>query len=312
MSAAAATQAASSGLSAAPAELPLAGGQPGATLTLQPLLCAVMRGPRGWFERAPGRAAPLKALGIGVPADDMLDVPIVAFLLEHPTAGLVLVDTGFHRSVAEGSSRERSRNLGAVGRLMARGMQMDPRQTVAAQLQERGIAAADLELIVMTHLHFDHASALCDFPSATVLVSRPEWDAARARNPFLHGYVPAQLDPRPTYRTFEFASPPAEGPLPYTVDLFGDGSLTLAFTPGHTLGHVSLILRLATQEALLTGDAVYTMATLREGARPWRSEDPSAFERSVQALAAWDRAHPNALVIPGHDMQAWRALADRY
>lgn len=312
MSAAAATQAETQGLHAAPAELPLPGGRPDATLTLQPLLTAVMRGPRGWFERAPGRAAGLKAIGIGVPAHDMVDVPIVAFLLEHPGAGLVLVDTGFHRSIAEGPSRERSRNLGTVGRLMARGTQMEPGQTVAAQLQARGIAPAEVGLIVMTHLHFDHASALCDFPSATVLVSRPEWDAARARNPFLHGYVPAQLDPRLSYCTFEFASPPEPGSPRHTIDLFGDGSLMLAFTPGHTLGHVSLIVRLAGREALLTGDAAYTMATLRDGARPWRSEDPNAFERSVQELAAWDAAHPDALVIPGHDMPAWESLQQRY
>jgi N-acyl homoserine lactone hydrolase len=284
-------------------------GQSGATLALQPLLCAVMRGPRGWFERAPGRGAASKAVGIGVSADELIDVPIVAFLLEHPAAGLVLVDTGFHRSVAEGRSRARSRNLGAVGTLMARNTRMDPQQTVAAQLKARGVDAADVGLIVMTHLHFDHASALCDFPSATVLVSKPEWAAAHARYPFLHGYVPAQLDPRPSYRTLEFT---AGDPLEHTLDLFGDGSLTLVSTPGHSLGHLSLIARLSEREALLTGDAAYTMATLRGGARPWRMEDPRAFERSVDALAAWDRAHPDALVIPGHDIQAWESLQQRY
>jgi len=96
------------GLEAAPAELPLTGGQPDATLTLQPLLSAVMRSPRAWFERTDGPTASLKALGLGGSAQEMIDVPIVAFLLEHPTAGLVLVDTGFHRSIAEGRSRERS------------------------------------------------------------------------------------------------------------------------------------------------------------------------------------------------------------
>ena len=300
------------GLEAAPAELPLAGGAADATLRLQPLLSAVMRGPRAWFERADGPAAALKALGLGTPAQEMIDVPIVAFLLEHPSAGLVLVDTGFHSSIAEGRSHARSHNLGAVGRLMARGMRMDPGQAVAAQLRARGVDPADVGLIVMTHLHFDHASALCDFPAATVLVSRPEWEAAHARYPFLHGYVPAQLDPRPRYRTFEFAPVSAVGRFERALDLFGDGSLTLVFTPGHTLGHVSLIVRLSDRPALLTGDAAYTLATIRHGARPWRSEDPHAFERSIGQLAAWDREHPDALVIPGHDMEAWEDLDERY
>jgi glyoxylase-like metal-dependent hydrolase (beta-lactamase superfamily II) len=312
MSAAATAPARPSQARAQPAELPLADGKSAAALTLQPLLSAVMRGPRGWFERAPGRGAGAKALGIGVPADELIDVPIVAFLLEHPAAGLVLVDTGFQRAVAEGRSRARSRNLGAVGTLMTRNMRMDPQQPVAAQLTARGIDAADVGLIVMTHLHFDHASALCDFPSATVLVSKPEWDAAHSRYPFMHGYVPAQLDPGPSYRTLEFTTPRGGNPLEHTLDLFGDGSLTLVFTPGHSLGHISLIARLGDREALLTGDAAYTVATLREGARPWRMEDASAFEHSVQALAAWDRAHPDALVIPGHDMPAWETLSERY
>jgi len=302
--------------SATAIELPLAGGRADATLTLRPLLSGVMRSPRGWFERESGPLAGLKAIGVGVPSDDIIDVPVVAFLLEHPSAGLVLVDTGFHRSIAAGPARERARNLGPVGRVMARSsaVHMDPEQTVAAQLGALGIKPADIELIVMTHLHFDHASALCDFPRATVLVARREWEAVWAPAPFLHGYVRAQLDPGPSYRTFEFAAatPGADGPLEQTADVFGDGSLTLAFTPGHSHGHISLVAQLAGRQALITGDAIYTMPTLRDGARPWRCEDGAAFERSVAQLAQWDRDNPGALVIPGHDMQAWRQLEELY
>ncbi|HWX74695.1 MAG TPA: MBL fold metallo-hydrolase, partial [Solirubrobacteraceae bacterium] len=234
MSATAATHSAPAGAGAEAAQLPLPGGQAGATLTLHPLLCAVMRGPRGWFERAPGRGAALKALGIGTPASELIDVPIVAFLLEHPVAGPVLVDTGFQRAVAAGPSRERSRNLGAVGKLMARNMRMDPEQTIAAQLRARGVEPGQLGLIAMTHLHFDHASALSDFPAASVLVTEPEWQAAHARYPFMHGYVPAQIDPRPSYRTLEFPPASTADPFAHALDVFGDGSLRLVFTPGHT------------------------------------------------------------------------------
>jgi N-acyl homoserine lactone hydrolase len=314
MSAAQKAPPAHAGLGATPLELPLDGGRTDAAVTLHPLLTAVMRGPKAWFERVEGRMAGLKAIGVGVPPDEIVDVPIVTFLLEHPSAGPVLVDTGFHRVVAEGRSRERSRNLGSFGRVMARNMRMEPQQAVAAQLREHGVDPRDLAAIVMTHLHFDHASALAEFPGATVVLSRAEWNAAHARNPFLHGYVPAQLDPQLSYRTVEFAGDgehAADEPGS-TLDLLGDGSITLVLTPGHTLGHMSLIARLSEREALLTGDAVYTMATLHEGARPWRVEDPQAFERSLQSLASWSREHPDALVIPGHDMPAWEGLEQRY
>jgi N-acyl homoserine lactone hydrolase len=301
-------------LDATPAELPLEGGRAEATLTLQPLLCAEMRAPVGWFHRAEGPTAPLKALGIGVPAAQQMRVPIVAFLLEHPTAGLVLVDTGFHRALSEKHGSERARNLGPVGRLLSRSVRMRADQTVAAQLRARGIDPAEVGLIIMTHLHFDHASALCDFPGATVLVTKPEWDAAGARRSFLRGYSIAQLDPRPSYRTLDFSAPPARGADPFAaaLDVFSDGSLTLVSTPGHSAGHLSIIVRLSDGDALIAGDAIYTMATLRAGERPWRSEDPRAFERSLEALQAYDREHPDALIIPGHDMAAWEQLDDLY
>jgi N-acyl homoserine lactone hydrolase len=300
------------GADVAAAQLPLAGGQAGATVSLQPLLCAVMRGPKAWFERASGPGAGLKAIGVGVPASEIVDVPIVAFLIEHPGAGHVLVDTGFTRAVAERSSPERSRNLGLFGRVMTREMRMDPGQTIAAQLRAKGVDPERLGLVAMTHLHFDHASALCDFPAATVLVSREEWQAAHGPRPILHGYVRAQFDPRPRYRTLEMGAAPAAAPFAHALDLFGDGSLVLAFTPGHSLGHISLIARLRDRHALIAGDAAYTLTTLRAGARPWKSEDSTAFEHSIASLAAWDGEHPDAVVIPGHDMPAWEALQDRY
>jgi glyoxylase-like metal-dependent hydrolase (beta-lactamase superfamily II) len=295
------------------AELPLRGGDPQATLTLRPLLCGEMNAPPGWFTRAEGPTAMLKALGIGVPAKDRIRVPIVAFLLEHPRAGLVLVDTGFHRSVAVGPASERARNLGPIGRVMSRELRIGPEQTVVAQLRELGIDPADIGLVLMTHLHFDHASALRDFPDATVLLTGGEWKAARSRGAALRGYSRAQLDPRPSYLTIDFpAAGRPYGPFAQAVDAFGDGSLMLVSTPGHSVGHVSLIVRLGEREALLTGDAAYTLGTLRREERPWRSDDAAAFERSLAELRAWDLEHPGALVVPGHDIDAWEELEELY
>jgi glyoxylase-like metal-dependent hydrolase (beta-lactamase superfamily II) len=296
------------------AELPLPGGQDGASVVLHPLLCAQMSGPPGWFHSEGGPTAALKAIGVGVPAEQMIEVPIVAFLVEHPTAGPILIDTGFHGSIADGSRRERMRNLGPVGSILGRSIAMRPEQTVAAQLTARGIAPADIGVIVMTHLHFDHASALADFPGATVLVSEPEWRSACGRGGSVRGYSTAQLDPRLTYRTLNFAAADAgaHGSFEHALDVFGDGSVTLVFTPGHSDGHLSVILRLSDREAFIAGDAIYTMVTLREGRRPWRCEDKRAFEHSIGAIQAYDREHPDALIVPGHDMDHWRELAARY
>jgi N-acyl homoserine lactone hydrolase len=299
---------------ATPIELPLPGGQDGASIALQPLLCAEMLAPEGWFHAEPGLSGTLRALGVGVAKDQLFRVPIVAFLIEHPSVGPILVDTGFHRALADGSTRERARNLGPLGLLMGRNVRMRPEQTAAAQLQARGVAPADIRLIVMTHLHFDHASALSDFPGATVIASRSEWDAARGRASTVFGYPPAQIDPRLSYRTIDFGGPAARphGPFERSLDLFGDGSLTLLDTPGHSAGHLSILARLREREALIAGDAIYSLETLRDGKRPLRSDDSRAYERSLLALQAYDRANPDALIVPGHDMAHWETLAAHY
>jgi N-acyl homoserine lactone hydrolase len=299
---------------ATPIAPPLPGRQDGASVTLQPLLCAEMLAPEGWFHAEPGLMGTLRALGIGVAKDDLFRIPIVAFLIEHPSAGPILVDTGFHRDITAGSTRARTRNLGPLGLLMARNVRMRPEQTAAAQLRARGIDPADISLVVMTHLHFDHASALADFPSATVIVSQPEWDAAHGRASTIFGYPPAQIDPRPSYRTIDFdsAAASAHGPFERSLDLFGDGSLILLDTPGHSTGHLSILARLREREVMIAGDAIYSLATLRDGKRPLRAEDSKAFERSLRALQAYDREHPDALIIPGHDMAHWQTLAERY
>jgi N-acyl homoserine lactone hydrolase len=285
------------------AVLPLEGGSDGATVVLHPILCAEGLGSPAWFERASGRGAGLKAFGVGV---DLVPVPVVAFLVEHPSAGPLLIDTGFGRAVVESPLR----GVGPVNALLFRGgLQIRPEQTVAAQLAARGVTPS---LIVMTHLHFDHAGGLPDFPGATVLVSEPEWAAANRRTAALAGYVGGHLDGRLDYRLLDFAAAPRWDAFERGLDLFGDGSVVLAYTPGHSAGHLSVVLRLRDRVALVAGDAIYTLATLRAGRRPFRAADADAFEHSLRQLEAYDRAHPGAVVIPGHDMEAWRQLADRY
>ena len=94
-----------------PASLPITGGRDQATVRLWPLLCAAPRRPPAWFHRADGRLAGARALGIGVPNDQWIEFPVVAFLAEHPGFGHFLIDTGFHSSVAV----DPKQNLGASG-----------------------------------------------------------------------------------------------------------------------------------------------------------------------------------------------------
>lgn len=291
-----------------PASLPLPGGSEGATVRLHPLLVATGMGPSAYFHREDGRLAGLRALGVG---GESVEVPYQAFLVEHPSAGLILIDTGFHPSVAV----DPKQNLGRIGaRIFS--PEMEPSDAVPAQLRARGIDPASVKTIVMTHLHGDHASGISEFPGATFLISQQEWDeGSTVSRPALHGYVRRHFDHAFDFRTIDFGA--SDGISSFAtfgraVDVFGDGSVRLAFTPGHTLGHMSVILRLKNREALVAADAIYSRHALETGHKPYLMEDEHLFERSLREIQIYAEQTPEALIIPGHDMEAFRELDPVY
>jgi N-acyl homoserine lactone hydrolase len=288
-----------------PAELPLPGGREGATVRIRPLLCGQFRMPPAAVVREDGRLAWRKALGFGVPRRDWIVFPVVSFLVDHPGAGAILVDTGLHPSVAV----DPKQSIGRPGRIALRDLEMKPDQAVPAQLRALGRAPSDVKTVVMTHLHIDHASAMSEFPGATFVFSRAEWDAATTQGS-LHGYEKRQFDHAFDYRTLDFDGPGASSYSTFgrAFDLFGDGSVRLVFTPGHTLGHLSVMLRCKKRETLLAGDAIYLERTLREKALPHQMEDEHLFRRSLREIELYARESPDAAIVPGHDIEAWHRL----
>jgi glyoxylase-like metal-dependent hydrolase (beta-lactamase superfamily II) len=249
-----------------------------------------------------------KALGIGVPRDEWIQVPIVCFLVEHPGAGLILVDTGIHSSI----ERDPAENLGRLYGSLTRGMQLEA--PTLDLLAHRGVDPADVSTVVMTHLHFDHAGAMSELPDATFLLDELEWDAASRPLGLLHGYTRRQLDHPLDLRTLDFDAEGVDSFASFgrSLDLFGDGSVRLVATPGHTEGHLSVVLRLREREALLCGDAAYTAQTLEYGHLPGRVEDGHLFGRSLREIQRYLELTPGTLVVPGHDLERWRALEPLY
>ncbi len=292
-----------------PAELPMKGGRDEADVKLTPILTATIKGPIQWFLRDEGRMAKLKGFGIGVPKDQWVKAPVQCFLVEHPSAGTILIDTGFHASVAV---KPRS-NLGLFGSTLYRDIDMRPEQSAAAQLRERGIEPSSVGTVIMTHLHPDHASAIVDYPEATFLVSSAEWEAASDGGQ-RDGYVKRQFDHGFDYRLIDFDSNDANSFSGFarSFDVFGDGSVRVVFTPGHTLGHMSVVLRTGNGEVLVAGDAIFMHRTLDDDHLPHLVADEHLFRRSMREIRQYKKETPDALVIPGHDWEAWQKLDASY
>ena len=136
-----------------------------------------------------------------------------------------------------------------AGVLGARNMRMMRTRTLASQLAEVGVTPAQVKFIAFSHTHADHVGNSRLFPTATLYIQQAEYDAAFGPEPQKYGFVPAMyatLRDNPTVK------------LHGDFDVFGDGSVTIISTPGHTPGHQSLLVRLPkTGPVVLSGDLAH-------------------------------------------------------
>ncbi len=296
---------------AQPLHEPLAGGRRGATVTVEPMIAGHVDFPRSMMVSPGGRFLTprlLKALLTGKPP---FTVPVPVFLIRHPSAGAILVDTGLHPSVATDGKE----NFGSIGNRYGKPA-LKPGEDAPAQLRERGVDPNELPTVVMTHLHIDHASAVSEFPHSTFVVSDTEWkSAATGPKPLLNGYRRSQYDYAFEYRTVDFDRDGIDSYASFgrTFDLFGDGSIRLAFTPGHSAGHMSVICRLKERDFVIGGDATYLRGQLDGDLAPApRPYDAHNLRRSLQELRLFQSQFPDAIITPGHDPDFYPQLDRRY
>lgn len=292
-----------------PVHLPLPGGKEGATTAVRPLLTGRTIAPPGFLERPRGPLAFPRGMGMFTRRSQMGQVPVPAFLLNHPSAGPILVDTGLHASIAD-DPRE---NLGRRGAFLF-GPEAPKGCDVPSQLRELGMEPTDVRLIVMTHLHWDHTSAVSEFPAATFVVDRREWAAARSGS-LRQGYRPELFDHAFDWRLVDYEAPGVDSFASFgrAVDLLGDGSIRLLSTTGHSPGHQSVLLRLGGgRELLLAGDAAYSRRTLEEDLIPTFCPDVHLYCRSLAEIRRYMTLTPAAEVICGHDAVCWPRLREVY
>jgi glyoxylase-like metal-dependent hydrolase (beta-lactamase superfamily II) len=294
-----------------PLHEPLAGGTRGATVTVEPLVAGHVDFAREMMVDPGGRfvtAKLAKALLLGSKENV---VPVPAFLIRHPSAGAILVDTGLHPSIAT----DPKANFGTLAARSGKPT-LAAGEDVPSQLRERGLEPGEIPVVVMTHMHLDHTSAISEFPRSTFVVSETEWQAAaHGASPLLNGYRRAHFDYAFEYRTVDFdrAGIDSYASFGRTFDLFGDGSLRLAYTPGHSAGHISVICRLSKRDFVIGGDCFYLEGQL-DGSEPPppRPQDAHNARRSSQELRLFRSQFPDAVMTPGHDPEFYEGIEPVY
>lgn len=220
----------------------------------------------------------------------------VAVLIEHPQ-GRLLFDTGLGLKV--------ERQFGEEMPLWAKPLfKFEHANPAAIQLQAAGITAP--ERVFLSHAHWDHASALIDFPQAEVWV--PEAERAIAASGQPPAFLPSQLHARETrWHPFAFTGP-AIGGFEASLDLFGDGSVVLVPMPGHTPGSTGLLLTLASgQRYFFVGDTVWNHRGIDIPAPKFSvasrivDNDRAGTWAEVLKVRSLRDANPGLIVVPAHD-----------
>ena len=274
------------------------------TVAAEAIVTAWLSLPTAYVFRPEGGNRLTHVAGVLRPGGETLRGPCLAYVLRHPEAGTILIDTGLHPD-ALASLRG---DFGLRMSLVFRGLRGEA--PFDEQLRERGVEPEEVEQVLMTHLHVDHTSAMRLLPNAVFTCAREEWAAATGSGAGGKGYVADHLPPESRMRLVDFDREGSRhGEFAQTIDLLGDGSIRLVSTPGHTAGHMSVLVRLdGGRELLVVGDAAYTLRSIEEQRLPLLTAGDRAYRDSLRALDAYAKANPDAVLIPTHDPDAWRSL----
>ncbi|WP_288846617.1 N-acyl homoserine lactonase family protein [uncultured Fructobacillus sp.] len=191
---------------------------------------------------------PLAFTGVFRSEVNQLILPVSSYLIEHPK-GLVLIDTGWHTNIRQGNWQE----LGLQTKIN-KGY-LPANWAVNEQVNRFGYSTSDIDLVLMSHLHSDHASGLKLVKDAKkIMVSSEEWNVAN-KLPLV--YLPGEWQ-NINIDTYEY-NRQGIGAFNRYYDVFGDGSLLQLYTPGHTSGMSATLVRgIDNKYIILAADTGYT------------------------------------------------------
>ena len=168
-----------------------------------------------------------------------------------------------------------------------------PKVSLVDQLAQLKLTPEQIKYVAISHYHGDHIGQVGSFPKSTLLIGKGDWDVLTAPKP------PEMANPAPFAPWIK-----GEGkvePVLLDKDVFGDGSVIMLYTPGHTPGHHSLLVKLPTMGAVfISGDLMHFRENYDTNGVPWFNSD------RAQTLASLDRAKKivagtKATVIIQHD-----------
>jgi N-acyl homoserine lactone hydrolase len=234
----------------------------------------------GWFQCKPGYF-------IEGEVGDHLRGPVPAYLIDHPK-GRALFDTGmgirYRREIADALPRNKF------------GLEWFEGMEIASRLRAIDVDPASINWIINSHLHIDHCGGNAAIPNATMIVQSKELATARA------------TEEAGLYETLDYATGQPVKAIDGEFDLFGDGSVRIVPTYGHTPGHQSVIITLPKGDIMLAADCCYTERNLDQMILPKAMADADAGMHTFAQLAKLRNS--GTRILFGHDAMQWKSIVE--
>lgn len=238
-------------------------------------------------------------------------------LIETDRDGLVLVDTGFGHKDMQAPATTLSPFFRAINNI-----QRNTSLTALSQIQALGFDAADVRHIILTHLDFDHAGGISDFPHARVHLMEEEINTARQRHSWLttQRYRPAQWGGISGWQGYR-----ATGEKWFGFDAVNQlnglpPDILMIPLAGHTTGHAGIAIRTTSGWTLHGGDAWFFRGEMHQAQRnctpglrfyQWfMAQDNKARRLNQQRLRELSCTHPEELTLfCSHDALEFERVA---
>lgn len=228
-----------------------------------------------------------------------IDSNFSAILVKHKD-DLLLFDTGLGSKISE----QYRQDMPLWQRPLFR--YEDPVVPARTQLDHAGFAP--VKQIILSHSHWDHASAISDFPEAQVWVAPEEMAVIRHPRSTLGGAWPSQVAAKSiVWRELGFKPEPYEG-FARSLDIFNDKAVVLVPLYGHTPGSIGMFVTVDSgKRYFFVGDVVWKAAALKEG-KPkfWPAsvlvdDNTEKTQQTIDTISKLIKNNPDIVVVPAHD-----------
>lgn len=229
-----------------------------------------------------------------------------AVLVQHPK-GVLLWDTGLGTQLED--------QMASFSWLHQQLFKVVGHNPAVVQLRDAGFDLSLIDMVIPSHMHWDHVSGLEDFSPAPVWVQRMSFEEAQKGVP--PGFVQSQFDDPAINWSFITLEDGAYEGFTKSKDVFGDSSVVLVDTSGHSHGHLGMFLNLENgKRFFLIGDTTWVLeGVINNRSRPWLVKTVVGVDADFdQNAGVVGKVHqlsidkPDLVVVPAHDERVLQSL----